>query len=281
MKRFLSAAVAASTLLAVSPAFAARPLVERISPRQINAQAHANSKPMVEKCADLMGMARGLCLNDLRQNPAPSHVAVKGSAATDKETSKAMAPTIGSMTKPVVRPIRGALTNDGLSRTGVKIERMSRRFVKRTVQSKKEGLVGKCKGLTALALTACLNPRLKLMLKPTEVMEKKDDKTTLAPLPLYMLGESGSLMMSADAGVTWTKSTDGTWKNKSGRPLKVVNGKLVWMTVNSTEWTEVPDWTWMGGDNKWYKFDASWTLTVSGDGGATWLPVAAKMWPGM
>lgn len=77
----------------------------------------------------------------------------------------------------------------------------------------------------------------------------------------YKLDKNGALWHGAD-GKKWMASKEGTWADKSGRWLRIHEGKLVW-SADGKEWAEVPEWKWEGSDGKWYRFDKDWSLWVN------------------
>lgn len=76
----------------------------------------------------------------------------------------------------------------------------------------------------------------------------------------YKLDKKGGLWWSAD-GKKWAAVNDGAWADKSGKWIKIHEGKLVW-SADGNSWSPVPDWAWEGSDGKWYKFNDKWELWV-------------------
>ncbi len=89
---------------------------------------------------------------------------------------------------------------------------------------------------------------------------------------------SSSTSNSSSVGGSTSLSPD-HWQDLNGNWLKVQNDKLVWSTNQGQSWTDIPNRTWQGPDG-WYRFDDSWQLQKSANGGATWDTVNDDMWLG-
>lgn len=264
-------------LLSAAPVSAAM-YGERVSRRDVIRDAFRIELEWMNECDKVTGPERTKCLNDARMEASKNKPVSQTSTRTMTDDGMMMEKT---MTNPAMtRTMTRTKTGDGMmmektmTRNGVEFSRVSKRFVKRSGQDKRKELVKKCSDLLGTEKGVCLNPKL------AKMMPKKEEKKMMAQTMWYMLDANAKLWWSTD-GKEWSESETGTWMDKDGNWLKVMEGKLVWSADQGTTWTEVPEWTWMAGDGVWYKFDADWKLWWSKDNGTTWSEVPSKSWPGM
>lgn len=57
----------------------------------------------------------------------------------------------------------------------------------------------------------------------------------------------------------WIASDIVAWQDKDGKSYYISNNRLL-TTSDNKHWVEVPDKTWLGVDNVWYRFDSNWDL---------------------
>lgn len=79
---------------------------------------------------------------------------------------------------------------------------------------------------------------------------------------IYKLNPKTLVVFESWNGKTWSAKVGGTWVDKNGNWIKILNKKLVSSSDKGATWNDLAGGQWQDADGDWCMFGADWSLWV-------------------